>query len=451
VGESTEAKLHKVIDNGMLRDPMSRRAFLSVAGAAGLSFGVAACGGSSSKSSSSAAPAASTGSTTASSSAAASITRGKQYVDVTTLSNEYFVLYADGARQMASALGLSVDLLQDNANAETGLSQVGTVAAAQGKMYTSTPATEGVVPGTVKQCMAHGIYYANAYTAPAWYTPPDGGDYWTMFITPPSAAIAYKTAQILFKHIGGEGTVIHVPGQKGSSADVQRTDGFNKALKEFPKIKVVTTAPGNWESQASATAFSNALPGVSDFQAVFAQNDSEAAGVIQVLDSQGIKGKAVSGFDGNSQNVEYIAQGKQLLTSVTLGGLTGGTVGVAVFDALNGVKRPLASRMMFQEGLMVQQNIAQEVYDKIYKAKELPFDWTKMSQALNPSDWDPQCRLTPIDPNSFFAGQPHDGYQLNSAYSAGDFSSQLKQVTEQYKTQYKSGPLLQWESDAIYS
>jgi ribose transport system substrate-binding protein len=451
VGESTEAKLHKVIDNGMLKDPMSRRAFLSVAGAAGLSFGLAACGSSSSSSSTSSAAAATGSGTSTGGSAAASITRGKQYVDVTTLSNEYFVLYADGARQQAAALGLSVDLLQDNANAETGLSQVGTVSAAQGKMYTSTPATEGVVPGTVKQCMADGIYYANAYTAPAWYTPPDGGDFWTMFLTPPSASIAYVTAQTLFKHIGGEGTVIHVPGQKGSSADTQRTAGFNKALKEFPKIKVVTTGPGNWESQTSATAFSNVLPSVSDFQAVFAQNDSEAAGVIQVLDSQGIKGKAVSGFDGNSQNVQYIAQGKQLLTSVTLGGLTGGTVGVAVFDALNGVKRPLASRMMFQEALMVQENIAQEVYDKIYKAKELPFDWVKMSQALHPHDWDPQCRLTPIDPNAFFAGQPHAGYSLNSAYSAGSFKSELKQVTEQYKSQYKSGPLQQWESGAVYS
>jgi ribose transport system substrate-binding protein len=370
---------------------------------------------------------------------------------VTTLSNEYFVLYADGARQMGQALGLSINLLQDGGNAATGLSQVGTVRAANGKMYTSTPATEGVVPGTVAQCQAGGIYYANAYTAPAWYTPPDGGDYWVMFVTPPSASIAYQTAKILFKHIGGSGTVIHVPGQKGSSADVQRTAGFNQALAEFPGIKVVTSGPGNWTSQDSATAFSNVLPSVKSFDAVFAQNDSQAAGVIQVLDAQGIKGKAVSGFDGNSQNVQYIAQGKQLVTSVTLGGLTGGIVGVAVFDALNGVKRPLASRMLFQEALMVQQDIAQEVYDKMYAASELPFDWAKMSQALHPTDWDPQCRLTPINPSTFFAGSPHNGYNLNAAYSASTFASELASTAAEYQSHYKSGPLLAWQSSAIYS
>jgi ribose transport system substrate-binding protein len=443
--ESSESRIVAAIQRGRFRDPMSRRSFLAVASAAGLTAGLAAC---SSSSSTAAGTVAGTGSA---GSAGSKIVRGTQAVDVTTLSNEYFVLYADGARQMGKALGLSIDLLQDQGNAATGLSQVGTVRAANGKMYTSTPATEGVVPGTVAQCQAGGIYYANAYTAPAWYTPPDGGDYWVMFVTPPSASIAYATAQVLFKHIGGSGTVIHVPGQKGSSADVQRTAGFNQALKEFPGIKVVTTGPGNWTSQDSATAFSNVLPSVKSFDAVFAQNDSEAAGVIQVLDAQGIKGKAVSGFDGNSQNVQYIAQGKQLVTSVTLGGLTGGIVGVAVFDALNGVKRPLASRMMFQEALMVQQDIAQAVYDKIYAASELPFDWAKMSQSLNPTDWDPQCRLTPINPTSFFAGSPHNGYDLNAAYSGSTFSADLTSTTAEYVSHYKTGPLLTWQSSAIYS
>jgi ribose transport system substrate-binding protein len=437
--ESSEARIVAAIQRGRFRDPMSRRSFLAVASAAGLTAGLAAC---SSSSSTAAGPVAGAGS---------KIVKGTQAVDVTTLSNEYFVLYADGARQMGKALGLSIDLLQDQGNAATGLAQVGTVRAANGRMYTSTPATEGVVPGTVAQCQAGGIYYANAYTAPAWYTPPDGGDYWVMFVTPPSASIAYATAQVLFKHIGGSGTVIHVPGQKGSSADVQRTAGFNQALAEFPGIKVVTTGPGNWTSQDSATAFSNVLPSVKSFDAVFAQNDSEAAGVIQVLDAQGIKGKAVSGFDGNSQNVQYIAQGKQLVTSVTLGGLTGGIVGVATFDALNGVKRPLASRMLFQEALMVQQDIAQEVYDKIYTASELPFDWAKMSQALHPSDWDPQCRLTPINPSTFFAGSPHNGYNLNAAYTASTFSSELASTAAEYVSHYKTGPLLAWQSSAIYS
>lgn len=438
--ESNEARIVAAIQRGRFRDPMSRRSFLAAASAAGLTAGLAACGSSSSSSSGA-----------AGSAGGGAITRGTQAVDVTTLSNEYFVLYADGARQMGKALGLSIDLVQDGGNAATGLAQVGTVRAANGRMYTSTPATEGVVPGTVAQCQAGNIFYANAYTAPPWYTPPDGGDTWVLFVTPPSASIAYTTARILFKHIGGSGTVIHVPGQKGSSADVQRTAGFNRALKEFPGIKVVTTGPGNWTSQDAATAFSNVLPSVKSFDAVFAQNDSEAAGVIQVLDAQGIKGKAVSGFDGNKQNVQYIAQGRQLVTSVTLGGLTGGIVGVAVFDALNGVKRPLASRMMFQEALMVQQDIAQSVYDKIYTASELPFDWARMSRALHPDDWDPQCRLTPIDPATFFAGSPHNGYSLNAAYSSGTFSSDLSSTTAEYVSRYKTGPLLAWQSSAIYT
>src|ERR1700678_1517083 len=127
--ESSESRIVSAIQRGRFRDPMSRRSFLAVASAAGLTAGLAACSSSSS---------ASSGSVAGSSS---KLIKGTQAVDVTTLSNEYFVLYADGARQMASALGLSIDLLQDGGNAETGLAQVGTVRAANGKMYTSTPAT----------------------------------------------------------------------------------------------------------------------------------------------------------------------------------------------------------------------------------------------------------------------------------------------------------------------
>ena len=128
---------------------------------------------------------------------------------------------------------------------------------------------------------------------------------------------------------------------------------MNLALKNFPNITIVETAPGNWTSEDARKSFANALPSISDFKGVFAQNDSEATGVIAVLDAQGITGKVVTGFDGNKQNIEYIAQGKQLTTSATIGGLTSAIVGIAVFDALNGVQFPLPARFVFQGAVMV--------------------------------------------------------------------------------------------------
>ena len=175
--------------------------------------------------------------------------------------------------------------------------------------------------------------------------------------------------------------------------------------------------PGNWITEDARAAFSNALPSISDFSGVFAQNDSEAAGVIAALDAQGITGKPVTGFDGNAQNIQLIADGKQLLTSATIGGLTAALLGVAVFDVLNGVEFSLPERFMYQGAVLVQQDFAQEFLDNIYGGN-LPFDWELMSQALHPDDWDPQTLLQPIVPADFFAGAEPGDVTINSAWDA---------------------------------
>ena len=54
-------------------------------------------------------------------------------------------------------------------------------------------------------------------------------------------------------------------------------------------------------------------------------------------------------------------------------------------------------------------------------------------------------------PITFFAGSPHNGYNLNAAYSASTFSSDLASTAAEYVSHYKSGPLLAWQSSAIYS
>ena len=49
---------------------------------------------------------------------------------------------------------------------------------------------------------------------------------------------------------------------------------------------------------------------------------------------------------------------------------------------------------------------ADSISAKIYEAKELPFDWVKMSRTLHPADWDPQNEIVPIDPSAHWGTQP---------------------------------------------
>jgi len=448
---SIESRIVDVARNGRFPDGVSRRAFISVAAAAGITVGVAACGSSSKSSNSSSASggtssgAASSGGSSSAGGGGGNLVKSKTYSQITTLTNDYFVAFNDGAKQCATALGLPFGNFEDNGNVNTALSQVGNVKTAGGKMLFGTPATEAEAGAVIKAAQAAGIYYGSAYTSPPFYTPADA-DHWVRFITPSSPAIAYNTAKQLFQKVGGSGTIIHVPGQKGSSADTERTAGLTKALKEFPNIKVVTTSDGNWTAEDARKAFVNILPSVKDFVGVFAQNDSEAAGVIAALDAQNIKGKIVTGFDGNKQNIQYIADGKQFLTSATIGGLSGGLLAVAVFDALNGVKLTLPETFMYQGALLVTPDIAGDVLKNIYGAT-LPFDWAKMSRAINPTGWDPQTNLIPINPKDFFAGATPGADKLNPAWDAA--IGTIPDVTKTYADAFKTGPLFPYKTTMV--
>lgn len=431
---STESKIVDYARNGYFPNALSRRSFLSAAGAAGLAIGLTACGSNTPTAGASKAAAGSGGK---------SLVKDKAWCQVTTLSNDFFVAFNEGGKQAMAALGVSMESLEDQGNVNTALGQIGNIRAAGGKSVFGTPATEAEAAAVTKAAQAAGILYASSYTAPAWYTPADA-DMWVRFITPMSSKIAVATAKALFEKVGGSGTIIHVPGQKGSSADDQRTAGLLEAHKSYPGIKIVTASPGNWTSEDARNSFMNILPSVKDFVGVFAQNDSEAAGVIAALDAQGIKGKVVVGFDGNKQNIQYIADGKQYLTSATIGGLTAGLLGVTTFDVLNGVKFSLPERFMAQGALLVDPDSASKVLSTIY-ANKLPFDWAKMSRALNPDSWDPQTILNPIDPKQYYAGVPQTQYQLNSAWDSADIAG----VRSTYSAAFKSGPLFEFKSKLV--
>jgi ribose transport system substrate-binding protein len=430
---STESRIVDMALHGQFAHPLSRRAFLSAVGAAGIVLGASACSSSSSG----------TGPKSAAAAGSGNIKRDKTWCQVTTLANDFFVAFNDGAKQAMSALGVPVVSFEDQGNVNTAISQVGNVRTAGGKSIFGTPATEAQAAAVTKACQSAGILYASSYTAPAWYTPADA-DKWALFVTPPSVKIAAATAKALFEKLGGSGTVIHVPGQKGSSADDQRTAGLNLTLKDYPNIKIVTASPGNWISEDARTSFTNVLPSVKDFSGVFAQNDSEAAGVIAALDAQGIKDKIVTGFDGNKQNIQYIADGKQYLTSATIGGLTAALLGIRVFDVLNGVDFSLPEKFLSQGALLVLPDAADKVLGTVY-ADKLPFDWTKMSKALHPDDWDPQTVLNPIDPKEYYAGVPQQQYKLNPAWDSAD----IAKVRTEYAAAFKSGPLFEHKAALV--
>jgi ribose transport system substrate-binding protein len=56
----------------------------------------------------------------------------------------------------------------------------------------------------------------------------------------------YERAKWLFTELGGKGNVVELTGAAGTSFDARINEGTAKALAEFPDIKIIATANGQW-------------------------------------------------------------------------------------------------------------------------------------------------------------------------------------------------------------
>ena len=416
----------------LAQHPVSRATFLKLATAAGATslLGAMGCGGDSSPSTTGAGAAA----------GGKSIQRGVLTNQVTTLSNNYFVEWTDGVKQLARGLGVELHTVTHEGNVSTQLAQVGDVKNSGGKMLFGAVATQGVLPAVARACQNAQIYYSNLFDLPAWFTPPDVGDYYVAFYVQQSELVAHDMATRLFEEMGGRGTFIHVPGIPGASADDQRTAGVLRAMERFPEIERFASAPGNWNQTDGRRAFADAIQARPDYTGVFAQNDAMIVGIQSVLAERGVSGKPIVGIDGDKQNIGYIRDGRQLATAATISGWDAALAAVAVFDALNGWKPQMCERMMFIPSVYVDGRNADDYFEAFMAKPELPFEWEQMSRALHPSDWNIQADVTPIDPREFWKGIPQKDFQLNADYAKALDAGELDRVRALYAQHYVDGP-----------
>jgi ribose transport system substrate-binding protein len=276
---------------------------------------------------------------------------------------------------------------------------------------------------------------------PAWFTPPDVGDFFATYSTPNSTQGTFEVATELFKSIGGEGVVVHVKGLPTPTDDA-RTAGVLKAAKDFPGIKIVGDLRGDWVREKARTVMLSMVTAHPDLKAVFAQNDSMALGVLSVLKERGLTNVKLAGVDGIPEALQEVAKGGQYVaTNTSLPPYQAGFLAVLLFDCLRGYKPKLPERLLYTGAVTATAANAASILEKIYQAKELPFDWVKMSRTMHPEDWDPQNKIVPIDPITHWSTQPGKE-KLNPAYAADSWQSDRDAVTKLYADRYKSGPFL---------
>jgi ABC-type sugar transport system substrate-binding protein len=140
-----------------------------------------------------------------------------------------------------------------------------------------------------------------------------GGGQTVTLISSDEEAGGYGIAKWAFTKIGGEGKVALIQGAKAHQAGLLRENGFNRALKEFPKIKVVGYGEANWMTDKANALAADILTKDPDIKLIVALSDAMAKGTAAAAKVAGLH-PAITGYNGDCETLNKVWTGELTAT-----------------------------------------------------------------------------------------------------------------------------------------
>ncbi|MBQ6595556.1 MAG: substrate-binding domain-containing protein [Clostridia bacterium] len=110
---------------------------------------------------------------------------------------------------------------------------------------------------------------------------------------------------------GPEMKVVYIDAVLGHSAQVGRSEGYNKVISENPGVTLVDHDTGNWSPDDSMRLVENWLEGGVEFDAIACMADCQLIGVVTAIENAGLIGKVkLSGMDCDPEIMQAIVDGK---------------------------------------------------------------------------------------------------------------------------------------------
>lgn len=223
-------------------------------------------------------------------------------LSLSTLNNPFFVQIRAGAQAEAKKLGvdLTVTDAQNDASQQANQLQnftsegLGTIIVNAVDSDAVTPAAKAVNKSGIP-LVAVDRAVNNADT--------------TALVASDNTTGGKLAARSLAEKLGGQGKIVILQGQAGTSASRERGAGFAEGLKAYPGIDVVAEQPADWDRTKGLDVTTNLLQANPDIDGVFAENDEMALGAIKALGSKAGKSVQVIGFDGTDDGLKAVKAG----------------------------------------------------------------------------------------------------------------------------------------------
>lgn len=226
---------------------------------------------------------------------------------LSTQTNPFFVQLRDGAQEKADELGIDLNVQDASDDAATQIDQLNN---------SITSGTDAVIVNpTDSDAVVPAVEALNNADIPviAFDRSSNGGDV-ASFISSDNVAGGKQAADELAKAIGEEGEVLVLQGIAGSSASRDRGQGFKEGIANYPNIKVVGEQTANFDRTEGLNVATNLLQAYPNVKAIFAENDEMALGAIEALGDRAGKDVMVIGFDGTTDGLKAVKDGRMHAT-----------------------------------------------------------------------------------------------------------------------------------------
>jgi ribose transport system substrate-binding protein len=165
-----------------------------------------------------------------------------------------------------------------------------------------------------------------------------------------------RAAKIMAGLTNEKAKVAVLEGTPGASVTIDRTQGFEKALKKYPNMDIVASQTGEFLRTKGQTVMEQLIQANPDIDAVYAENDEMALGAIQALKDAGKdpgKDVKVVSIDGTRQAVQAIITGD--INAVIE---TNPRFGPLAFDTIDKylAGKPIPQKIIVQDDVYTKKN-----------------------------------------------------------------------------------------------
>lgn len=223
---------------------------------------------------------------------------------VTNLQADYFNQIKIGVEAYAEELGIEVITLDARNDSATQVSQIQDLLSRDIDALIYLPAGASAAAVPVRLARQQGIPVVAVDRNPE----EEPGE---TFIATDNAASAYEVCSHIIGLAGGEGEMVMIHGQKGTTPEVERTKGCMQAIEENPGVKLVAEQWSQQWSQAEGLDIAqNLLQANPNVNIIFGQADGLALGAAQAVRVSGVEQRVyVGGFDGDTTALPILAEG----------------------------------------------------------------------------------------------------------------------------------------------